>query len=306
MFAQRTSSFDVPAWAWPSPAPSPRRQVDTVTRLHVPNSSVAFTAPQTTNTFAPPDWHPETHPAPPPIVAHGRRPAIYACGYCHLPDGRGRPENAQLAGLPVDYFIQEVAEIRAGTRKPAWPKPFRPSDLMRTMAESATVAEVREAAEYFAKLPRRPATQIVESDSMPCVLPSLGLYIRDPAGGIDTVGHRIIEFPHDAELHELRDSQAEYIAYVPKGSAARGKMLATVTTSLRPKVCVTCHGPELRGVKPAPPIAGRSPSYIVRQLLAFKAGTRSSEAASQMRDVVANLTVDDMIAVSAYVASRKP
>jgi cytochrome c553 len=44
----------------------------------------------------------------------------------------------------------------------------------------------------------------------------------------------------------------------------------------------------------------------MRQLLAFKTGARSSKEGAPMRAVVEKLSVDDMIAVAAYVASRKP
>ena len=42
----------------------------------------------------------------PDIVAHGKRPDVRACGLCHYPNGKGRQENAGVAGLPVwGYFF---------------------------------------------------------------------------------------------------------------------------------------------------------------------------------------------------------
>jgi cytochrome c553 len=52
-----------------------------------------------------------------------------------------------------------------------------------------------------------------------------------------------------------------------------------------------------------PPLAGRYPTYIVRQLLAFKTGARYTAASQPMQAVVARLSVEDMIAVAAYAAS---
>ena len=77
---------DVPLWVFPgSPTDS---TVADGTRLHrVPNSAARFTLPQTNNRFAPPDWHPSGHPAMPEVVAHGRKPGLFACAYCHLPNG---------------------------------------------------------------------------------------------------------------------------------------------------------------------------------------------------------------------------
>ena len=60
------------------------------------------------------------------------------------------------------------------------------------------------------------------------------------------------------------------------------------------------------GVAEIPPIAGRSPSYIVRQMWDIQQGTRNSETAQLMRLVMANLTREDMIAIAAYVSSRMP
>jgi len=59
----------------------------------------------------------------------------------------------------------------------------------------------------------------------------------------------------------------------------------------------------LRGVGPIPPIAGRSPTYILRQLLGFKTGARSGTTGLPMRAVVKNLKISDMIDVAAYAAS---
>ena len=56
-------------------------------------------------------------PPMPNIVAFGRKPAVQACGYCHLPTGNGRPENARLAGLPYDYIVGELKAYREGKRR---------------------------------------------------------------------------------------------------------------------------------------------------------------------------------------------
>jgi cytochrome c553 len=110
----------------------------------------------------------------------------------------------------------------------------------------------------------------------------------------------------DRERHELHDPLTPYTAYVPPGSIRRGRVLATRGRGGETKSCASCHGPGLRGVGVVPPLAGRSPSSILRQLLAFKTGTRSTPASAPMRDEAATLDLDDMIAVAAYAASLKP
>jgi cytochrome c553 len=301
--------FEVPDWVYPVPlrggaAPAPRP--DPAKVFHVPNSTVGYTMKQISNNFDPPDWHPRTHSKPPEIVAHGHKPAIFACGFCHLPDGRGRPENATLAGLPATYIVQQMMDIASGARRSASPKPSRPMELMKQMAESSTVAEMKQAAAYFSTQKLRYGPHVIESATVPKTHPSSGLYVRDPENDVEPLGDRIIEFAKNPESHEIRDAAAEYDAYVPIGSIARGRAIATKTTKANPKPCVSCHGETLHGVKLVPPIAGRSPTYLMRQLLAFKTGTRSSKDGAPMREVVERLSLDDMIAAAAYVASRKP
>jgi cytochrome c553 len=70
--------------------------------------------------------------------------------------------------------------------------------------------------------------------------------------------------------------------------------------------CIVCHGETLTGVADIPPLAGRSPSYLVRQMWDMQQGTRNGEAAQLMKPVLANLSPSDMVAIAAYLASRRP
>jgi cytochrome c553 len=60
------------------------------------------------------------------------------------------------------------------------------------------------------------------------------------------------------------------------------------------------------GMGPIPGLAGRSPSYLVRQLYDMQHGLRTGEWASLMLPVVSKLTTDDMLAIAAYLASLDP
>ena len=107
-------------WAYalnPPPVPGAAPPKDDGSAKHVPGSSVALLLPQTRDLFNPPDWYPDDHPPTPDVVAHGRRPDVRACGYCHLPNGQGRPQNASLAGLSAAYIEQQMADYRNGLRK---------------------------------------------------------------------------------------------------------------------------------------------------------------------------------------------
>jgi transposase len=64
-----------------------------------------------------------------------------------------------------------------------------------------------------------------------------------------------------------------------------------------------CPGPDLPGMGPIPRIAGRSPSYIVRQLYDFQHGVRAGPSSPLMTPNVIKLTTDDMVALAAYAAS---
>jgi cytochrome c553 len=69
--------------------------------------------------------------------------------------------------------------------------------------------------------------------------------------------------------------------------------------------CESCHGAKLQGVGLIPPLAGRSPTYIVRELILFRTGKRSNPQAVPMVQEASQLSVNDMIDVAAYAASRK-
>lgn len=295
---------DVPQWVFPGSPPD--SAVADSTRLHrVPNSAAQFTLPQTADRFAPPDWHPGGHPSMPEVIAHGRKPNLFACAYCHLPNGMGRPENATLAGLPEDYIIAQLADFRSSVRRnPS--SGWAPGNSMHAVAMNATDAEVASAARYFSGLRFTPRARVIEAARIPRMRQAGFVYARIPAGGTEPLENRIVEGPPDFERHELRDDGMTYIAYVPPGSIARGRSIATHGTNGLATACITCHGPKLAGTGLVPPIAGRYPTYIVRQLIAFKTGARSTPASQPMQAVVAQLSVEQMIAVAAYAASLRP
>ena len=296
---------EAPAWAMPlGTASSP--SADSMTPRSVPGSRMHYTEAYLRDWFQVADWHPESHPPMPAVVARGRRPAVFACAYCHLANGAGRPENATLAGLPAKYIAQQVADMRSGARSTPWHAPNKPQDMMRRIADSASRAEIRDAARYFATVPFRRPARVVEAAEIPRVRPGRGVYFLASDGGKEPLGGRLIEVAADQVRHELHDPNVEYVTYVPPGSVARGKTLATQGIPGVMQACTTCHGPRLRGVDPAPPIAGRSPSYLLRQLLGFATGARATPAGEPMRGVAAALTLEDMIAAAAYAGSLAP
>ena len=120
------------------------------------------------------------------------------------------------------------------------------------------------------------------------------------------MGSRIIEVPEDEEVVVYRDPKSGFVAYVPKGSVAKGKELATTGGGGKTVQCGICHGQTLQGLGEVPAIAGRHPNYIVRQLWNMQSGDRVGTSAALMKQVVEKLTSDDMLAIAAYSASLTP
>ena len=295
-----------PYWAYvlnpTSSAPAPRPDN---TPRHVPNSTATFTIAQTQDLFNPPDWHPSDHPQMPEVVAHGRKPDVYACAYCHLPNGEGRPENASIAGLPAGYIVRQLSDFRSGARKTSEPR-HAPEVTMATNETRATDQEIQQAAEYFSSLPRRPWIRVVETATVPKTHVSGWMLVPDTPAATEPIGERIIETPENIELTELRDDHSGFVAYVPQGSILKGRDLVATGGGGKTVPCAKCHGPGLRGSGNVPPIAGRSPSYIVRQLYDIHHGARSGSVAMQMRTPVRKLQLDDMISIAAFVSSLRP
>ncbi len=303
-----TAAAELPGWAFPQAAPGggARPAPDDGSAKHVPDSTVALTKKQIA-AHGPiiPDWHPEDHPALPDIVAKGREPQVFACGYCHLPTGGGRPENASLAGLTPAYIRQQVLAFKNGDRPGSDPK-RGPQTSMIAVAKAVTDAELTEAAAYFSSV--KPATyiKVVEADTVPKTYVAGGILAKSPGGGTEPIGNRIIEVPDELERFELRDSRTPYVAYVPPGSLKRGADLVMTGGGGKTLQCAICHGPELRGLADIPRLAGRSPSYLMRQLYDLKNGARTGGNSILMKATVVNLAEEDMVAIVAYLASREP
>ncbi len=124
-------------------------------------------------------------------------------------------------------------------------------------------------------------------------------------GTTEPIGLRIVEANENEAEERLRSPHAGFVAYVPVGAIKKGEVLVT-TGGGKTLPCVTCHGPDLRGVGTIPGIAGRGPSYLARQLYDFQTGTRNGAMAPLMKPVVEKLTAEDIVNVLAYVSSRQP
>jgi len=181
------------------------------------------------------------------------------------------------------------------------------------MAAAMTDAEMNAAAEYFAGIKWTPWIRVIETDLVPKTRIEGNLFLPIEQARTEAIAGRIIEVPEDEEQSEaLRNPHSGFVAYVPVGSIKKGENLVTTggMSVVNQKIvnghtvtCSACHGPNLMGVADVPGIAGRSPSYLVRQLYDFQQGTRKGATAVLMQPTVVNLTGDDMVAIAAYLTS---
>jgi cytochrome c553 len=276
------------------PAPPP----DDGLAKQMPGSSRSYTVKQARDNSNPPDWYPDEHPPIPKVAANGAKD-VRACSTCHLANGFGHPESANLAGLHPAYFVRQMEDYKNGKRKGM-------SESMTTFAKAISPEDLQAAAAYFASIKPGRWTRVVETDTVPkTYIGSGNMRFVWPGGADEPIGQRIIEVPEDVMRAELRDSHSGFVAYVPKGSVAKGEALVKQGGG-KTIACGICHGPDLRGLGEVPRIAGGSAIYTVRQLFIMQTGERTNDHALLMQAVVKNLSLEDMLNIGAYVATLEP
>lgn len=297
----------IPRWAFVlnDPAPNDRDAPDPAEVVSVPGSALSIRRSDINISNGPPDWHPDSHPPMPEVVARGGGEGVVACGYCHLPNGQGKPENAGLAGQPLEYIIQQMEDYRNGRRRTSEPRMGPPAFMMR-IGEATTEDQARVAAEYFSSIEFRPWIRVVETDMVPVTRFAGWIHQVVEGAGVEPIGVRVVEIPEDLHRTELRDDASGFVAYVPRGAVARGANLVNTGGDGRTVSCTVCHGLDLRGIGPVPALAGRSPSYMARQLYDLQKGNRDGLWSDLMDRAVANLTVEDIVNIVAYAASLDP
>jgi cytochrome c553 len=311
---QRGTAPVPPPWAYgfatapsapaaPAPPAAPVAQPAADSMHKLAGSTLSFTLAQIRDGYGPADWFPGDHPTMPDIVARGKKEQqVLACGLCHYPNGKGRPENAGVSGLPYDYFVQTMLDFKNDLRKSADSRKAN-TNRMIAFAKAMTDDEIKATAKYFSAMKWTPWIRVVETDTVPKTRIAGGMFLtlEGAEAGKEAIGQRIIEAPEKTEETELlRNPRSGFIAYVPVGSIKKGEALA------RTGQCALCHGAALEGLGPVPSLAGRSPSYVVRQLYDMQQGARKGVWTDLMKPVVAKLTADDMLNLAAYTASRTP
>ena len=202
-------------------------------------------------------------------------------------------------GFTAAYIMQQMADFKSGVR----------SDYARMngIAKDMTDEEIRQAAEWFASLKPRRWTRVIEAAMVPKTFVGQGrMRFVDPRAAWSRSATASSRVPEDQELARLRDPQSGFIAYVPPGSVAKGKALVETGAAGKTVACAICHGDGMKGLANIPRLAGLHPIYIARQLHLFKDGGRNGLDAQLMKKPVAQLTDDDILTISAYLASLSP
>jgi cytochrome c553 len=197
-----------------------------------------------------------------------------------------------------------MADYKSGARTTSVPK--RNVDLMISLSKDITDTEVQAAAAYFSALKPRANIRVVQTETVPKTFVAGWFLAVSKTGEKEPIDQRIIEVPENLEQFEHRDPRSTFIAYAPIGSIAKGAALVSIGGAGKTVQCAICHGPNLKGLGGVPSIAGRSPSYVVRQFYDIKKGTRAGTATQLMKATVTNLTVEDMLSIAAYLASQTP
>ena len=285
------------AWAFPVADKVQPAATEDSGPKQVPGSSKTYPAAQIDDLFNPPDWFPDEHAPLPSIVEHGIPKTVQACGSCHLMSGTGHPESGRLAGLPAKYIIREMGDFKDKTRI----DPAR----MNVIAAGTPDDDVKQAAAWFAELKPKPWFRVVEATSVPkTYINKVRMRLPLAEGGTEPLGNRIMELPENAALASLRDTHSGFITYVPPGSVKKGEALVKTGGAGKTIQCTICHGESLQGLGEVPPITGLSALYVGRQLYAFQSGTRAGSLDVLMKAVVAKLSDDDILDISAYLTSR--
>ena len=202
----------------------------------------------------------------------------------------GGPQSANLRAQNADYFKRQMMDFKSGMRG-------GPLSSGGAIARALTDAEIGAAANYYAGLSPMRSARIVESATAPkTIVGRNNQRTKLPGNATETLGKRIVEFAETSP-------QAAYVAYVPTGSLAAGKM---IVGGSKVEECASCHGEGLKGSEDLPKLAGRSPTYIARQLYQFKNGLRKGGYADVMKDIASGLNDDDIIAAATYIGSLDP
>lgn len=201
------------------------------------------------------------------------------CGGCHGDDGNSlKPAIPKLAGQHADYLYKQLRNFKAADGKPMGPaNPMypTPSDLVYVAAPEGKLPE-RTNPLYFL------AMNGMVKDLTDADMKAIAVYFSEQK-----------RKPAETTLNGEAQEAAKKLYHA--GDLARG--LPT---------CAGCHGPTGAGL-PAqfPRLSGQFASYTIAQLKNFRAGDRTNDPNSMMRDIAYKLTEDEIALLANYIAGLR-
>jgi cytochrome c553 len=237
-------------------------------------------------------------PPMPEAVATGKP---LPCMQCHLANGGSHPESAAIAGLSVSYIIEQVHAFRDGERVDVR------TGRMVQVAKIISEKDLKEAAEYYAAIgpARQQWIKTIASNEVPrgpAPFGGGGFRYHAPEGGTEPlpVG-MVVETAEDDDLVRARDQlSGGFVQYANAEDLALGEKVAAASA------CGTCHGGDYKGKGDVPRLAGQHSLYLIRQLKDMQTGARKDKSVALMKPVVDHLSDREIVAVSAYLASKSP
>jgi cytochrome c553 len=237
-------------------------------------------------------------PRMPDVVARGKP---LPCMQCHLANGGSHPESAAIAGLSVNYIIEQVHAFRDGDRADV--RTGRMVQVAKTVSES----ELREAAEYYAAIgpDRQKWVKTIVGDEVPkgpAPFGGGGFRYHAPDGSMEPLPPgMVIEVAENDDLVRARDQiNGGFVQYVHANDLALGEKVAGTGA------CVACHGADFKGKVDVPRLAGQHSLYLIRQLKDMQTGARKDRNVALMKPVVDKLSDREIVAVAEYLASKSP
>lgn len=295
------------AWAYPV-APPDTAELDMPSGRYVtPDGKHTLTAAQVDKlTPAEKDWFPQNHPIPPAVVlAPGKDQAI-PCAECHTVNGQGMAGVPDIAALPASYLLEQLAAFRSGARRSAMPH-YLGTGVMTATARAWSDSDLQAAVTYYASLPRHAPTRVVVTDASPPMrMERWGWTYLDPAGGPKhPLNGSVAESPESLTKLFLGDLSNRQLVYVSHATLTLGDALIR-SGGGNGQPCTVCHGASLRGTAVAPPLAGRDPGYLARQLWDIRSGARTGGNVKLMQGPARGLSAGDITALAGYLASLTP
>ena len=93
------------------------------------------------------------------------------------------------------------------------------------------------------------------------------MFLKLEGSEMEPIGQRIVETPENAERTEvLRDPRSALHRVCAERQHQEGRGAGDDRRQWQDHAVRHCHGADLKGLGPVPRLAGRSPSYMARQL----------------------------------------